>query len=164
MKPLQEAYSRLPQRDWRMLNPQGYCHLFAKAIVIGRIDILNCIFAIFNDLKTQYSFMKSNNINNMLKFALVLDKTAVVKWLVDKGASIDWQTEDGLSPLHLAAKNGNIELLAYLLEKGADLNLKDQEDHSPLDYARAYEATTLAEKMLDLLHYALAIHQPRALA
>ncbi len=40
--------------------------------------------------------------------------------LLDKGASIHQMDNSGLTALHLAAKNGHLNVLELLLQKGAD--------------------------------------------
>ena len=41
----------------------------------------------------------------------------------------------GLTPMHIAAKNGDRECLTFLLTKGQDLNAVDNERNTPLHYA-----------------------------
>lgn len=39
---------------------------------------------------------------------------------------------DGLSPLHAAVQNGNVEIARFLLERGAKVNIRDFEKRTPL--------------------------------
>jgi len=49
------------------------------------------------------------------------------------GANVDWQLSDGMVPLHIAAKKGNLLILKKLLEKNALANLKTAEKgYTPL--------------------------------
>ncbi|KAG6879262.1 hypothetical protein C0992_004009 [Termitomyces sp. T32_za158] len=43
--------------------------------------------------------------------------------------------DDGISPLHVAAQNGQLEILRLLLEHHADTNLKNYMDQLPLHLA-----------------------------
>lgn len=40
--------------------------------------------------------------------------------------------EDGQTPIHLAAKTGNLEIANLLAENGADVNVESAEGYSPL--------------------------------
>ena len=48
---------------------------------------------------------------------------------------MDTKNLGGISPLHLASKNGHIEAVRLLLEKGALVVAKDKGDNSPLHLA-----------------------------
>ena len=55
--------------------------------------------------------------------------------LIDAGADITAQTEDGISSLHIAVVENDDALLTKLIEKGASLNFKTSDHPSPLHYA-----------------------------
>lgn len=44
--------------------------------------------------------------------------------LIEKGANIEAQTRDGLTPLHCAARSGHEQVCDILADKGASLNSK----------------------------------------
>lgn len=56
----------------------------------------------------------------------------VVDMLVDAGAELDAQAEDGITPLMHACLGPNIEVARALLESGADPNLRDDEGRTVL--------------------------------
>lgn len=49
--------------------------------------------------------------------------------LLEHGADIN-ATSDGLTPLHIAAMFGQLDMVTFLLEHGADKNLKDNTGHT----------------------------------
>src|SRR5579871_4113587 len=51
--------------------------------------------------------------------------TAIVKYLIEKGADVNARNSAGDTPLILAASYGNLELVKLLLAKGADVNAVD---------------------------------------
>lgn len=51
-------------------------------------------------------------------------KTA--KLLIDAGADINIQDDEGLTPLHLACRSNNYELVKLLIDKGANVNPEPQ--------------------------------------
>jgi ankyrin repeat protein len=59
----------------------------------------------------------------------------IAKMLIEGGADCSFTQFSGITPLHLAAKNGNIDLLIVLLEAGANVNIKNHDGKSPADLA-----------------------------
>ena len=67
-----------------------------------------------------------------LLLAVRLNKVEEALVLLNAGADTMWCANvDGRTPLHWAAKNGNMQLVEALLKKGAKIN-KDKSGHSPL--------------------------------
>lgn len=50
---------------------------------------------------------------------------------------LNWADADGLTPLHYAAGDGNVEVFNILIDAGADGNRKDFEGDTPFDYLEA---------------------------
>ena len=57
------------------------------------------------------------------------------KVLVSHNANVNFQNEDGLSPLHISSENGEDELVDLLLEKGANVNALCDKGKGPVYYA-----------------------------
>jgi ankyrin repeat protein len=51
----------------------------------------------------------------------------------DSKAQINFQNEDGETPLHVAAENSQLTIYQFLLKKGADFNIKNHNGESALD-------------------------------
>lgn len=64
--------------------------------------------------------------------ALIQGRDDVVKYLIEKGASIDYEVEDVDHPLLCAQ---NISIAEYLVEKGAKVDYTDEEENSLLHLA-----------------------------
>lgn len=60
---------------------------------------------------------------------------AILHTLLTHGAQVNWQDDDGLSALHVAAMWGNGPAVKLLLGNGADAVIADGEDMTPLDHA-----------------------------
>ena len=56
-------------------------------------------------------------------------------WFRYPNVSAIARDQRGLTPMHIAAKNGDKECLTFLLNKGQDMNAKDHEKNTPLHYA-----------------------------
>ncbi len=59
--------------------------------------------------------------------------------MLDEGADPNLVECDGWSPLHLAARNGHLEVTKLLLEHGANLEQRDSRGLTPLDWAAGSE-------------------------
>lgn len=58
--------------------------------------------------------------------------TEVVSLLLDHGASVDQQNEDGVSALQCAASTAKSEMVKLLLDRKADVNHRDKNGRTPL--------------------------------
>ena len=60
-----------------------------------------------------------------------------IKSIVQGGGDLNWQREDGRTPLMSAAAAGHADIVAYMLSQGADATLRDQYGKTAQDLARA---------------------------
>jgi len=60
--------------------------------------------------------------------------TEYIHLILKHGADVTMANADGITPLHLAALNGDSELITLLLEKGAKPDAKDSLGKTPLDW------------------------------
>ena len=68
------------------------------------------------------------------QYALGGEVGAAEVW-ANLGASVDSADQGGMTPLIFAARNGNIELVGYLLGRGADVSSVDASGNSALHWA-----------------------------
>jgi hypothetical protein len=69
-----------------------------------------------------------------LYFALKLQKTEMVRFLVEKGAEIN-PTNNTPPPLQSACRFGNLSLVNFLIESGAELDARNKEGFTALHQA-----------------------------
>lgn len=50
----------------------------------------------------------------------------MANFLIDRGADVNAQGANGITPLHWAARSGNLLVARLLLDRGADVNVYDQ--------------------------------------
>jgi cytohesin len=58
-----------------------------------------------------------------------------VAHLLARGADVNTQDDEGLTPLHWAAKEGNQDIVKLLIAWGADVRVKSRKGLTPLDWA-----------------------------
>ena len=59
------------------------------------------------------------------------------------------RTEDNETPLHWACWSNQFDVVKELVQRGADIFVKGEDDESPFDQAKSYEATEVAEYLLE---------------
>jgi len=78
--------------------------------------------------------------------------TEIAILLLDKGADVNAQDNDGETPLHIASFKGYIEIAELLLDRGADVNARDgwsQSGRTPLHFAAWGGNSEIAKLLLD---------------
>ena len=79
-------------------------------------------------------------------------ETETAKVLLENGATIDSMNNENWTPLHFAAKNGNIETFKLLLRYNADMSLKTIYGKTPYALAQKFgksDASNLFETWAD---------------
>ena len=88
-----------------------------------------------------------NGVTALSKYVWREQKYAVEK-LLERGADVNAQDNDGDAPLHGAAQSGNVEILDLLLDKGADPNLKNKQGGTPLMWAAVFGHEDAARRLI----------------
>lgn len=83
-----------------------------------------------------YALAQNINYLHPVVNAVAEGKAVKTMALIESGYSVNAIGSDGLTPLMVAVKNGNEELVVRLLKKGADVNIKDKQGKTALDHAR----------------------------
>ena len=74
------------------------------------------------------------------------DVQRAVVALIEAGADVHKGTDEGMTPLHLAARNGFEAVVRALIGAGADVNQANRHGSSPLWFANRHESTARALK------------------
>ncbi|KAN0137681.1 Ankyrin repeat-containing domain protein [Lactarius tabidus] len=94
--------------------------------------------------------MRDNNGNTTLHFAASEGHLEVARMLLERGADVNSQNDEGLTPLRRASqvqREGKSDIMQLLLDHGADANLYDKRGNTPLHFA-ASEGHLEAARML----------------
>lgn len=65
------------------------------------------------------------------------EHTGVVKLLLERGADVNAKGNGGMTPLYIAARNGNKELVQFLIERGANVTTRNDDGETPCDIAKS---------------------------
>ena len=90
----------------------------------------------------------SEQLNNELLEAAQNNDVPRVKELLDAGADVNCQTQDGWTPLLKAAVH-YVELTKILIEHGADPNIASNKGYTPLHRAAGHGNSTVVLALLD---------------
>lgn len=80
-----------------------------------------------------------------LHAALGINQSNIAKMLIEGGAHADVLQYGAITPLHLAAQHGNIELIVTLLEQGANISLQTSSGQTASDLAAERGFLEIAE-------------------
>jgi ankyrin repeat protein len=67
------------------------------------------------------------------------------RFLLEHGAAVNAKTDDKLTPLHMAAMNGDLVIISLLLKYGAAINEVDASGRTPTDRAEQWRHPEAAE-------------------
>jgi ankyrin repeat protein len=111
----------------------------AQAVTFGYPDVVRVLIAAGAPAK----LTESSGIN-LLHWAAIANRPAVIPALVEAGVSINAQDESGFTPLMYAATIdfGDTKSLNALLKAGADPNIRNGEGRTALEQARFYLKTS----------------------
>lgn len=93
-------------------------------------------------------FGSTSRKNKELIEAVLMENISAVKACLASGADINAST-DGFTPLQVAAANGLLEVVEYLISKGANVNGRGEGGLTPLHmvaYSEPYLATSFAHR------------------
>ena len=94
--------------------------------------------------------LKSNNGKSVLHHAGRGGSKVIIEKLLSLELHIDSRDESGLTPLMIAACNGQADAFHFLLERGSDETLKSNNGRSVLHYAAEGGSKVIIEKLLSL--------------
>lgn len=112
-------------------------NLFGKKIAISFVIIL-LFFAYSNKIWAQIESLYNSSTEQFAGISTLMSATANndidgVKFFSKAGPSIiNQRNKGGATSLHIACREGNVEIAKILIENGANVNLVDNEGWSPL--------------------------------
>jgi ankyrin repeat protein len=103
--------------------------LLYRAANMGNCSVVSYLINAGADMYAK----NGENENTALHIAVIADRSAVVKMLVeDFKMNVNVQNKKGSTPYHLAMIMWESSVTSYLRQHGADETIKDKEGHTPL--------------------------------
>ncbi|EER22766.1 ankyrin repeat domain-containing protein [Rickettsia endosymbiont of Ixodes scapularis] len=103
-----------------------------KAVYQGDYDLVDSMLTALNiDPNTKVSTLK-HEASSLLRFACINNKKEIARLLLEKGASIILDYNNGITVLHTAITAGHFDMVEFLLENGADPNYVKDDNFSYL--------------------------------
>lgn len=104
------------------------------------------------DLAVVQKLVKARAFVNMpgwspLMYAAFNGHTPVVAFLLENGADVDAQAENGFTALIAAARGGHEDVVALLLKRKANPNLVSDKGESAMDFALATDNTRIYDRL-----------------
>jgi ankyrin repeat protein len=131
----------LSNQDIKVGDELKYYSFLRKKIV----SFINCTDEDIFDIDEQAPKLYNTTA---LHQAVVIENKNIVQFLLNKGANIDVQDEQGFTPLHIAIMKGNLEIVETLVESKADVNMPDYYGYSPLHWALLKEDRKISTFLL----------------
>ena len=129
--------------DVNVRDNKGFTALF-HAIEARYDEVANLLL---NHPKLDPNARGLNGVTALISYTWRERRDAVQK-LLDRGADVNAQDNDGDSAMHGAAQTGNVEILDMLLEKGGNAELKNKQGGTPLMWAAVFGNEAAARRLL----------------
>ncbi len=107
----------------------------------------NAIAEILYEAGADVNIISLDRHNTPLMDAASEGHVELVRFFIDKGASLDIKSKNGQTALILATGNRQMDCAEILIEAGADCDQKDSMGLSARKYAQLYQMSDLIEKM-----------------
>lgn len=91
---------------------------------------------------------RSDNNKTILMYAVWVGNAEAVKHLLSKGADINAEDSEGITPLLLAVFKDRTEIATVLIEQGADINASAHDGTTPLMMSRIRQNKEIEEALL----------------
>ena len=145
-----DAMSRLGSRGHALVR-----HLVSRGATAAPVE-----YARLGDVETLRRLVDADpsiaRLDEVLVAAVDFRHHALVEWLLERGANVNARTGKGArqTPLHSAAWNGDLTMVALLVKAGADRTARDaQYDATPLGWAETSIEVTRNARCAEVVAY-----------
>lgn len=111
---------------------------------------------VMNDMDLFMKMLKKCDVNQLgeyfgtaLNAAAQYNFTKFAEILIENGADVNLEDENGYSPLFHACRNDSVDVLRLLLDKGANMNAKIEDNMSALHYCGLMNSCKCIELLIE---------------
>jgi hypothetical protein len=145
-------------------NSQGNLNrlkqLLGIAVLTGNVKNVEWLLDQGIAIDSSISLFRNYIHNSFLSIAVDCNNQGMVELFLSRGADVNKANLDGSTPLHIATRNGYIQIISILLQHelqhDADIHLQDGYEKTAMDYVKECSAFVLADKMQQLYNRAMA--------
>ncbi|XP_006635908.3 transient receptor potential cation channel, subfamily N, member 1 [Lepisosteus oculatus] len=138
---------RFSSKDARMVQDKDGCIPVFLAVEAGNIGVVKELLGATPE--PQLRAQRKGNGDAALHICCRRKDIEMAKFLVEFGASVDFQNDEGQTPLHVAAWEGDELMLKYFYQCKANPNIVDKMDRSPLHIAAERGHTNAVEVLTE---------------
>jgi len=121
-----------------------YRNPLLMAVIENKEEAVNTLIQLGADVNKTISGLGGGTV---LHTAAARNLPNIVKMLLDAGADINKEDNDGRTPLITAISLDNIDMVKFLIANGADINMINRNNETPL-YIAAIQSKTKVIKLL----------------
>ncbi|MCP4471070.1 MAG: ankyrin repeat domain-containing protein [Gammaproteobacteria bacterium] len=126
--------ANLPQEIAATLNIEPRILLITLAAIV-LFSLANRIFKLPSGLDKKQGFISDEGSKALFR-AVANRRIRIARRIIDAGTNVNVRSQQGYTPLMIAASHGHDEIVRMLLQKGADLTAVDAEGRNALQIAR----------------------------
>nr|MCH9753416.1 ankyrin repeat domain-containing protein [Alphaproteobacteria bacterium] len=89
--------------------------------------------------------IKNKDGYGLLSYAALHQRPDIVRFMIRRGANLNETNTLKETPLMIAVKNNNLEIVYMLARSGCDVNQKDRFGHSSIDKAKTNNSSQIHE-------------------
>lgn len=115
----------------------------SEAISSDNMDRLRAVLSEMNTTMAQFN----SPFGNLLHITASFGSVGLLKKLIEQsGLNINSQTDQGSTPLHVAARQNRVEVVEFLMSlEGIDDTIRDLEGRTPLECAKSRQVRNVIE-------------------
>ncbi|MGA9666169.1 MAG: ankyrin repeat domain-containing protein [Gallionella sp.] len=117
--------------------------MLAFLVLLVVISLINTAFKKFENIKGEQNY-DSGESRKAILAAISKGDLTKLHWLLNNKVEINF-TDNGVSPVMLAAEKGYTDVIQSLINYGADLNVMNSDGKTPIEVAQAHGFNRTAE-------------------